>query len=78
MKNLGEVKKILGMEITQGRGSGRIWLSQGEQHSQNVRKIQDGRSKTDHYSFDRSLQVILQVVSTITRSGGGDISSTIC
>ena len=28
MKDLGEVKKILGMEITRDRGSGRLWLSQ--------------------------------------------------
>jgi len=28
MKNLGEAKKILGMEITRDRGSGRFWLSQ--------------------------------------------------
>jgi len=27
MKDLGKVKKILGMEITRDRGSGRIWLS---------------------------------------------------
>ena len=28
MKDLGEAKKILGMEITRDRGSGRLWLSQ--------------------------------------------------
>ena len=28
MKDLGEAKKILGMEITRGRGSGRFWLFQ--------------------------------------------------
>ena len=28
MKDLGETKKILGMEITRDRGSGRLWLSQ--------------------------------------------------
>ena len=28
MKNLGEAKKILGMEITRDRSSGRLWLSQ--------------------------------------------------
>ena len=28
MKDLEEVKKILGMEITRDRGSGRLWLSQ--------------------------------------------------
>jgi len=28
MKNLREVKKILGMEITRDRDSGRLWLSQ--------------------------------------------------
>jgi len=28
MKDLREAKKILGMEITQYRGSGRLWLSQ--------------------------------------------------
>ena len=27
MKNLREAKKILGMEITRDRGSGRLWLS---------------------------------------------------
>jgi len=27
MKNLGEAKKILGIEITRERGSGRLWLS---------------------------------------------------
>jgi len=28
MKDLGEVKKILDMEITRDRGLGRLWLSQ--------------------------------------------------
>jgi len=28
MKDLGEGKKILDMEITRDRGSGRLWLSQ--------------------------------------------------
>ena len=28
MKDLGEIKKILGMKITRDRGSGRLWLSQ--------------------------------------------------
>jgi len=28
MKDLGEAKKILGMEITRDKGSGRLWLSQ--------------------------------------------------
>jgi len=28
MKDLGEAKKILGMEISRDRGSGRLWLSQ--------------------------------------------------
>jgi len=28
MKNLGETKKILGIEITRDRGSGKLWLSQ--------------------------------------------------
>ena len=28
MKDLGEAKKILGMEITRDRGLGRLWLSQ--------------------------------------------------
>jgi len=28
MKDLGEAKKNLGMEITRDRGSGRLWLSQ--------------------------------------------------
>jgi len=28
MKDLGEAKKILGMEITRDRGSARLWLSQ--------------------------------------------------
>jgi len=28
VKDLGEVKKILGMKITRDRGSGRLWLSQ--------------------------------------------------
>jgi len=27
MKDLGEAKKILGMEITRDRGSDRLWLS---------------------------------------------------
>ena len=27
VKDLGEAKKILGMEISQDRGSGRLWLS---------------------------------------------------
>jgi len=29
MKDLGEAKMILGMEISQDKGSGRFWLSQG-------------------------------------------------
>ena len=28
MKDLGETKKILGMEITRDRGSGRLWISE--------------------------------------------------
>ena len=28
MKDLGDAKKILGMEFTRDRGSGRLWLSQ--------------------------------------------------
>ena len=36
--------------------------------------IQNGISKTDHYSFGRSLQVILQIMSTITERGGRDVS----
>ena len=28
MKDLGEVKKILGIELTRDRGSGRFWLSE--------------------------------------------------
>ena len=59
MKIFKEVKKILGMKITQNRGTGRLWLSQGELRSQGVGKIQHGRSKTGHQSFGRSLQVIL-------------------
>jgi len=27
MKDLGEPKKILGMDITRDRGSGRLWMS---------------------------------------------------
>jgi len=41
MKDLGEAKKILGMEITRDRSSGRLLLC-----SQGVGEIQHGRSKT--------------------------------
>ena len=44
MKNLGEAKNILGMEITRDRGSGRLWLSQ-ENYSQCVGEIQHGRGR---------------------------------
>ena len=77
IKNLGEAKKILGREITRDRSTGRLWLSRGTV-SLGVGEIQHGRSKTCHYSFGRSLQIILQVVSIITERGGGDVSSTIC
>ena len=43
---------------------------------QGVGEIQYDKSKTSHHSFGRS-QIILQAVSTITGSGGGDVSSTI-
>jgi len=49
----------------------------GELHSQDVEKIQHDISKTYHHSFGKSLQVILQAVSIITKKGG-DVSSTIC
>jgi len=46
--------------------------------SQGVEIIQHDRSKTNQHSFGRSLQIILQAVSTITEKRGGDVSSTIC
>ena len=77
IKNLGETKKILDMEITQDKGTGTLAIP-GELCSQDVGKIQYDISKTSHHSFGRSLQIILQAVSTITRRGRGDVLSTIC
>jgi len=73
MKNLGEAKKILGMEISWDRLRQNLAISR-ELYSQGVREIQHGRRKTSHHFFSRSLQIILQAVSTITRRGGGDVS----
>jgi len=58
MKDLGEAKKILGIELPRD--------IRGELCSQGVREIQHGRRKTSHHSFGTSLQIILQVVPTIT------------
>jgi len=66
-KDLREAKKILGIEITRDRDSRRTVAISGELHSQDVGKIQHDKSKTGHHSFGRSLQVILQEVSIITR-----------
>ena len=77
MKDLGEGKMILSMGSLETQVQADFGYLE-ELHSQGVEKIQYVRSKTSHHSFDRSLQVILQAVSTITGRGGGDISSTIC
>jgi len=50
----------------------------GELCSQDVGEVQYSKSKTSHHLFGRSLQIILQPVSTTTGKGGGDVSSTIC
>ena len=76
MKDLGEVKKILDMEVTRDRGSGKLWLSQENY----VLKV------LERFNMAEARPVILwQVTSNyppsgvhITRRGGGDISSTIC
>jgi len=75
MKNLREVKNILGMEINRDKGSGRVWLSQENYVLNVLEKFNMSRRKIGHYSFDRSLQVILQTMSTIIER---DVSSTIC
>jgi len=67
MKDLREAKKILGIEITRDRGSDRLWLSQENYVLKALKKIQHGRRKTRHHFFGRSLQIILQAVSTITK-----------
>jgi len=66
MKDLGEAKKILGMEITQDRFGETLAIPR-ELRSEGVGKIQYGRSKISHHSFGTSLQVILQAVSIITK-----------
>jgi len=64
-KNLKEAKKILDMEITLDRGSGRVWLSQEIYILKMLERF--NMAKTDHHFFDRSLQIIFQAVSIITR-----------
>jgi len=76
MKDLGETKKILGMEITRDKRFRQTLAILGELRSQGIGEIQHGRRKTSHHSFGRSLQIILQAVSTITQKG--DVSSIIC
>jgi len=78
MKNLGEAKKILGMEITRDRDSGRLWLLQENYILKVLERFNMTEVKTSHHSFDKSLQIILQAVSTITEREGSDILSTIC
>ena len=53
MKNLGETKKILGMEITRDRGPSRLWLSQ-ENH---VLKV------LERFNMTEATPLLLQVTS---------------
>jgi len=76
MKDLGEAKKILGIEITRDKSSGRLWLFHENYVLRVLEKIEHSKSKTSYYSFARSLQVILQTVSKIN-GRGEDVSSTI-
>jgi len=77
MKDLGETKKILGMEINRNRSmadSGyhrRIMFSRWKGSTY----LQQDRS---HYSFCKSLQVILQSMPKRTRRRGWNFSSIIC
>ena len=52
MKDLGEANKILGMEITRDRGSGRLWLSQENYVLKVLERF--NISKTSHHSFGGS------------------------
>ena len=63
MKDLGEAKKILGMEITQDKGSVRFWLSQENYVLKvlkkfNLKEARPHLADFGHYSFGKSLQVI--------------------
>ena len=75
MKDLGEAKKILSMEITRDRFRQTLAIP-AELRFQSVGKIQYDRSKTGHHFFRKSLQVILQEISTITERR--DVLSAIC
>ena len=77
MKDLGEAKKILGMKITGDRLRKTLAIPE-DLCSQGIGEIQHDKSKISHHSFDRSLQIIFQAVSTITKRGGGDVSSATC
>ena len=66
IKDLGEAKKILGMEITQDRSTCRLWLSQANYVFKVLERFNMAEVKTNYHSFGRSLQIILQAVSTIT------------
>jgi len=77
MKDLGEAKKILSMEITRDRDSDNFGCPKRTIFSRCWRDSTWQKQDQSH-SFSRSLQIILQAVSTIIRRGGGDVSSIIC
>jgi len=66
---LGEAKKILGMEITRDIGSGELWLSQKNYVLKMLERFNMAEVRTVTTPF-KSLQIILQAVSTITERGG--------
>jgi len=67
MEDLREVKKIVGIEITRDRATCRLWLSQENYALKVLKRFNMIEARPSHHSPGRSLQIILQAVSTITK-----------
>ena len=59
MKDLGEAKKILGMEIIKGRKRGKVCLSQ----RQYLKKVLQRFGMTEQYPTCSSFQVVFIIIS---------------
>ena len=77
MKDLGEAKKILRMEITRDRCSSRLWLSQESYVLKVLERLNMTKARPVTTLLVDHFKIIFQAVSTITERGG-DVSSTIC
>jgi len=75
MEFLEEVK-ILGMEISRDRSTGKLWLSQENYVLKMLERFNIAEARPGHYSFSRLLQIILQSVSKLKKRGWY-VSSTI-